>query len=221
LEFWVHLDAAKSITACEWCGREFSVLTQLRDRDWVYRRSGLFGRRDDLGGGIPVALALQQLDTVLHGLDSLVYVTGTEIEPGSAAIEKCESDFVAVVRAGREGTQIVIGECKDQGGEISEEDVRKLTAVANAFDPMWCKAFIVFAKAGEFTKEEIERCAKAQRFEPDHRVILLSARELEPYSAYERADKEFEIPRTAIRLEDMGINTQNIFFKPRPKDTSA
>jgi hypothetical protein len=40
--------------------------TQLRDRNWAYRRSGLFVREDNQGGGIPVAVTLQQLDTMLR-----------------------------------------------------------------------------------------------------------------------------------------------------------
>ena len=50
------------------------------------------------------------------------------------------------------------------------------------------------------------------------RVILLSDRELEPYFMYERAEKEFVIPHSAISLEDMVEATQNIYFDPRPKN---
>ncbi len=58
LESCVHLDDARTISRCEYCGKEFNVTPQLRDRDWAYRRSGLFGRDDHQGGGITVALTL-------------------------------------------------------------------------------------------------------------------------------------------------------------------
>jgi hypothetical protein len=42
---------AKSSTTCPYCGFECNVLPQLRDRNWAYRRSGLFGRKDHQCGG--------------------------------------------------------------------------------------------------------------------------------------------------------------------------
>jgi hypothetical protein len=66
LESWIHLDDIRTITRCEYCGKDFNITSQLRDRDWAFRRSGLFGRNDHQGGGIPVALTLQQLQTALH-----------------------------------------------------------------------------------------------------------------------------------------------------------
>ena len=66
LDFWTALDDVRAKMTCEYCGTEFNVAPQLRDRDWAYRRSGLFGREDHQQGSIPVALTLQQLDTALH-----------------------------------------------------------------------------------------------------------------------------------------------------------
>jgi hypothetical protein len=200
---------------CEYCGERFNATTQLHDGGWAYRRSGLFGREDHQQGAIPVALTLQQLDTVLHR--EMVYSTSMTLEPNGAAIENCESDFVVISH--REyyemGISLAIGECKGRG-EISDEDVRKLSKVADAFPAKRIQTYIVFAKTSSFSPDEIERCKTAQSAGRP-RVILLSDRELEPYFVYERATKEFEFQGTAVSLEGLAQATQNLYFHPKPK----
>jgi hypothetical protein len=111
LDFWMPLDDVGIDLTCEYCGREFNVSPQLRDRDWAYRRSGLFGREDHQQGSIPVALTLQQIDTTLH--TEAICVTGMNLEPISAAIEACETDFVIIIQEGYEQrVALAIGECK-------------------------------------------------------------------------------------------------------------
>jgi hypothetical protein len=227
LDFWLSLDDASSKTQCPYCGFEFSVLTQLRDRNWAYRRSGLFGREDNQGGGIPVAVTLQQLDTMLHDR-LLAYAPGIELRPQTAAIENCEVDFVLLASSfphSEKPLELALAECKDSGGEISDEDVRKLSKVAEALQDGPCRVFILFSKCGQFTPEEIARCRTARRklFEHqgtvhyDNNVIMLSARELEPYHLYEMTEKEFEIDRYANSLQDLAVNTVNIYFDPKPR----
>ncbi len=46
---------------------------------------------------------------------------------------------------------------------------------------------------------------------------MLSARELEPYSAYELAEKEFHMRRHAVSLKNMAEATHDIYFEPRLK----
>jgi hypothetical protein len=227
LDFWVHLDEVKSKSQCVYCGKEFNVLLQLRDRNWAYRRSGLFGREDNQSGGIPVALTLQQLETALLGR-ILLYTTGIEIEPDRVPIDKCETDFVLLISSfepSGKPLQLVIGECKDRGGEISEDDVRKLRKVAEAFKNSPCQVFILFSKCGQFTADEIERCKSARRKLFEHQgithyeqnVIMFSDRELEPYHLYERTAEEFDINPTAISLEDFAQVTDSVFFNPKRK----
>jgi hypothetical protein len=216
LKSWVHLDDARTINRCEYCGKDFNVMPQLKDRDWEYRRSGLFGRDDHQGGGIPVSLTLLQLQAAL-GDHFVAYATGTELEPTTARIEKCETDFVLIAEKPAEKTlQVVIGECKSNK-EISSDDVQKLGLVADALvNGGTCEAFIVFAKTSSFTPEEVDRC-KAAQGQFSSRVILLSGRELEPYYLYEQAVKEFEISPYASSLEQMAEATQGIYFAPRPQ----
>lgn len=217
LDSWVHLDDARTVNRCEYCGKDFNITSQLKDRDWAYRRSGLFGRDDHQRGGIPVALMLQQLQTAMHD-KILAYTTGTDLDSITADIQKCETDFVLIAEAPRTGTlQIGIGECKSDGGEITADDVTKLTRVADALTAKRnCEAFVIFSKTGCFTAEEVEQC-KAAQTKYNRRVILLSERELRPYYLYEQTAKEFEIDQYARSFEQMAQATHNIYFEPRPK----
>ncbi len=213
LSFWMHLDDVATEVTCEYCGEQFSVTAQLKDRDWAYRRSGLFGRDDHQQGAIPVALTLQQLDTVLS--TDMTYVTSMMIEPNEAQIEPCETDFIVVSQKNyREGIDLAIGECK-ANGDITEDDVRKMTKLANAFPCKRIQSYILFAKTAPFSPAEIDRCRRAQH-PRRRRVILLSDRELEPYFVYERAKEEFAINPTAISLEDLANTTHDIYFDPKP-----
>jgi hypothetical protein len=129
--FWVSLDDVRTQTTCEHCGQDFKVTPQLRDRDWRYRRSGLFGRDNYQEGEIPVALTLLQIQTSLH-LHDMLCTTALEIEPAGAPVQKCESDFVIITQQHtNHKVQITIGECKNRG-EITEDDVAKLRMVAEA-----------------------------------------------------------------------------------------
>jgi hypothetical protein len=216
LDSWVHLDDARTVSRCEYCGKDFNITPQLKDRDWAYRRSGLFGRDDHQRGGIPVALMLQQLQTAMHD-NILAYTTGTDLDSITADIQKCETDFVLIVEAPRTNAlKVAIGECKSDGGEITADDVTKLTRVANALTAKSCEAFIIFSKTSSFTPEEVERC-KAAQAKYGRRVILLSERELKPYYLYEQTAKEFEIDQYASSFDETAQATHNIYFEPRPK----
>jgi hypothetical protein len=122
-----------------------------------------------------------------------------------------------VVRDRSEGlAQIVVSEVKSEGGEITESDVTNLARVADRFEGSRVRPSILFAKLGSFTTDEIARCRGAQT-ERDFRIILLSARELEPYLIYLRTGDEFEIQGSAVSLDEMARATDSIFFHPRRK----
>jgi predicted Zn finger-like uncharacterized protein len=214
LNFWVTLDDVATEVRCELCGKVFNITSQLRDRDWAYRRSGLFGREDHQEGSIPVVLTLQQIDTVFT--DRLIYSTAMKLSPISADIEACETDFVIIGERDYEGrVPLAIGECKS-GDEITEQDVAHLKKVAGAWPSRRIAPYIIFSKTAAFTPQEIERCRIAQDTNR-LQVILLSDRELEPYFVYERTEKEFDIRSSAISLEHLATATHSIYFEPRPK----
>jgi hypothetical protein len=213
LDFWLALDDVKSESRCEYCGAEFGVATQLKDRDWAYRRSGLFGRDDNQEGGLAVSVVLQQLHTAF--MPRMLYSAGMELSAKSKQV-KCETDLV-VVHDGRNGrVGLVIGEVKTRG-EIEAADVANLEAVADSLPENRFDVFLLFGKLSPFSPEEIERCRAAQG-DGAPRVILLSDRELEPYHLYEQAEKEFAMrSSSAFRLEDMAAATVEIYFAPVPR----
>jgi hypothetical protein len=175
LEFWLSLDDVQSVVQCELCGHEFAIVTQLRDRDWWYRRSGIFGKADNQQGGIPVALTLLTLLGPL-GEAPTIFVSGTKI---CSRLEgnrwQCEADFVVVTQDLRGDPQLAIGECKSESGEITEQDVHNLEKVAAAF-PASLPCFLVFSKPSPFSPAEIDLCRRVNL--KVERAILISEREL-------------------------------------------
>jgi hypothetical protein len=210
LEFWTSLDDVQTHTICEYCGNEFNVTPQLRDRDWAFRRSGLFGPNDHQEGAIPVVLTLQQLETTV-GRSDFLYTTAMTLLSADGAFRPCETDFVAVVpRPSQDSIEIAIGECKTRE-EITDDDVAKLREVADRIrrDPF--RIFIVFSKLAAFSPQEIER-ARQLNDRYRRREILLTARELEPYHMYDRTKLEFDIDDIVIDFDDMAEVTNKVFF---------
>lgn len=216
LEFWRSLDEAGERVQCEYCGSEFNAASQLRDKDWAFRRSGLFGRDDNQEGALPVVLALQQLMQMHGGGEEAFFTTALNLAPTGAAIRYCETDFSVIAPQARDGRiQLVIGECKNHS-PISADDVRNLTEVADAFPTDRFDTFIAFAKLAAFTPEEIALVSGVNT-EYRRRLILLTDRELEPYFIYERTVEEFDIDQTAVSFEDLAKATHGIFLEPRPR----
>jgi hypothetical protein len=216
LPFWQALDDVKTKVECTYCGMPFGITDQLRDRDWAYRRSGLFGRDDNQHGGVPVAITLQQLDTALRS-DRMIHTTSLELSPAGAPIDKCETDVVIITTGPSHNSphqpQLVIGECKAAGGIITPADAEHLAKVADAFPSRRLNVFVLFAKTGTFSDEEIASCACAQD-KWHSRVILLSKDELEPYEIYDRHAKEPRLRATG--LEDLAAITTHLYPALRP-----
>ena len=219
LPFWIQLDDVATEAECAYCGNRFNCTRQLRKDPWQYRKSGLFGLDNNQEGSVPVALTLQQLDTLLHDSSSNLLLTNLKMERGPKS-PACETDlFVAVQEHDR--VSIAVGECKDSKGEITAQDVSNMMAVAEAFPREHFDSFVIFAKTGPFTREEIDRCKNAQAGRGRSRVILLSDRELEPYFVYERASREFEVDTNVISLGDLARSTVQLYFNPKPKEPAS
>ncbi|AJR23110.1 hypothetical protein [Sphingobium sp. YBL2] len=215
LEFWRSLDDVRTNADCEYCGHLFHVGPQLRNRDWAYRRSGLFGRNDNQQGALPVILTLLQLHH-LHEPTSFAMSTAMSLEPNGSDIRKCETDFVFLVNRGRDHRiQVAIGECKTRHA-ITEDDVQNLLRVAKAFPTDRFDVFLIFSKMADFSEEEAKWIAAAND-EYVRRAIMLTPRELDSWHPYERAAELFDIDRTIIDLEGMANATHRIFFEKAPR----
>src|SRR5258708_2646357 len=113
LEFWLALEPLAHDVTCEYCGEKFDLARQLKDRDWRFRRSGLFGKENHQEGALPVALTLQQLDTNLsRGLGFRLLATSFNLFPSGAKISQCETDLVALRQDYDGKIELAIGECK-------------------------------------------------------------------------------------------------------------
>jgi len=214
LPSWIHLDDVRTKSSCPYCDHTHDVTPQLKDRDWRYRRSGIFGRDDNQLGGVPVAVTLQQLDTTLR--DRLImYSPAMNFRSAGADIEPCESDFVAVVSGARgiseTPVQILIGEAKT-GKPIDEQDVRKLGKLAKAIPKKFGQCFILFSKTDAFTPNEVA-LARTLNSQDERRVILWSQEELEPYFPYERAEDRLGQACYASTLTEMANVTHQLWFE--------
>jgi hypothetical protein len=213
LSFWVHLDEVRTYIDCVYCGSRFNILRQLKRDSWRYRKSGLFGQDDNQEGSIPVALTLQQLDTHLHSsFGPSILSTNLSLTSGVSAIPNCETDLF-IATQGVHRMEIAVGECKDAGGKIDLKDAQNMAAVADSFPREIFETYIIFAKTGPFTPEEIENCQRAQKGWT--RVILLSSKELEPYHVYEKSSTDFNVSTSPNSLHDMARTTTQIYFQAK------
>jgi hypothetical protein len=156
LTFWMSLDNASANPQCEYCGHRFDATPQLRDRDWRYRRSGIFGKEDSQLGAIPVALTLLRF---LHmdPAGKMLYTPSLTLRGKRGLRINCEIDFIALFPGTvRDAVQVAIGECKSRY-EITEQDTNNLMAVADLLANSGLEVFIVFAKLGEFSAVDLTR----------------------------------------------------------------
>ena len=98
----------------------------------------------------------------------------------------CESDLCVIMpERSLDAAEVLIGECKDRDGGIDINDVENLRRVADRLRTRQLETFIVFAKLGSFSDAEVA-LAKSLNGPWQHRVILLTDQELEPYEIYGR-----------------------------------
>jgi hypothetical protein len=215
LPSWIALDALKQENTCELCGMTFNATRQLVNSVFRYRRTGVLGLEKNTQGAIPVVLVLHQLGVNLKGIDrACLSVPSYDLKPNPEVnLPTCEIDFLIMIpRAQRDKeAEILIGECKDVGGVIDAKDVENLRSIADALPVHRFKTYIVFAKLGPFGPEEIT-LVKTLNGPFQRRVILLTARELEPWHIYERTGKEFGITPYANSPEQLAGVTSRIYF---------
>ena len=222
LPSWVALDVLKQKNICDLCGAEFDATRQLVNGVYHYRRSGLLGLEKNAQGAVPVALALQQLTNNLSGFRDGVYTTSYEVKPNSGCqLPECEIDFLLVIpRNYPKKAEIILGECKDkyEGNAITSQDVEHLRQIADALPPDSFDTYIAFTKLAPFTSAEIAFTHSLNgRYQC--RVILLTARELEPYFIYGRTKEELGIESHGGSPEDLAHTTSRIYFTEPEKQS--
>jgi hypothetical protein len=214
LPSWIALDALKQSNICELCGATFDGTRQLVNGQFHYRRTGVLGLEKNSQGAIPVALVLQQLDIALGGVfRENMYTPSYELEPlEGTTLPPCEVDFMQIIpQKFPDRIEIILGECKDERSPINAADVENLRRVADALPVNRFEPYILFAKLAPFTREEVA-LARTLNGPYQRRVILLTARELEPYHLYERTQKETGITAHGVSADELAAVTAHLYF---------
>jgi hypothetical protein len=174
---------------------------------WVFKRCGFFAKDNNQEGALPVLLALLQLKRVL---DSSTFAYSTALVLDLAG-HRCETDLVVLQHGRRDSIELGIGECKDEGGTITGDDVQKLKVIARRFkEEHRVKTFLVFAKAAEtFQPEELKLFKQLAK--DGQGPVLMTNQELEVYQPYEhvRGTVPVAYPFT---LEEMARNSAAIYL---------
>ena len=219
---WISVDTLRHDVECHLCGRTFDATRQLVASKWAFRRSGVFGAERNAQGAIPVALTLQQLDTNLSNMLGWgMYSPSLQVEAadGAAGLD-CEVDFVWLLGSSRAGRpRVIIGECKDRGGTITDDDVANMKTICARLPKHRLDAYVIFAKLSAFTNEEIAR-AHTLNDRYRQRVILLTHEELEPYHIFDRTGKVHDIGPFGGTPEELAAATAKVYFAKSDVDNS-
>ena len=216
LPSWIALDNLQQRNTCELCGNNHDSTRQLVSTDFKYRRTGILGLERNTQGAVPVALVLQQLSNNLHGFGGLVLAPSYNLvrRPG-VDLPVCETDIVGIYsRTYPDKASFIIGECKDEGDRINQQDIDNLRRIADAIPITRFETFIVLARLSPFSDAEIA-LARTLNEAFRQRVILLSARELEPYRIYERTNRDTGLDLRGGSLQDLARSTVRLYFTPR------
>ncbi|MDR3464111.1 MAG: hypothetical protein P4L76_17550 [Beijerinckiaceae bacterium] len=214
LASWTALDQLRQQLVCDLCGVAFDATRQLIDGEFHYRRTGVLGLEKNAQGAVPVALTLQQLAVNIDGFHhNAMYLPSIDVEPKEGVeLPACEIDFLGIIPAtSLDRAEVILGECKNEGGQIDAKDVENMRRIADAFPRKRFDVFIVFAKLAPFSDGEIA-LAKSLNGEYQQRVILLTDRELEPFHIYEHTRAETGIVTHGGSLGECARVTSAIYF---------
>lgn len=223
---WVALDVLKQEAVCELCGHSYDATRQLLDSKWRFRRSGILGAERNVQGAVPVALTLQQLGANLdRGLHHGMYSASLDLKPSvESGLPNCEVDFVWLTKERHpDCLTVILAECKDQGPIRPEEfrrDVDNMRRVADALPKHRFTTYLLFVKLAPFTVEEIA-LARTLNGPYQRRVILLTARELEPYRIFERLKEEHGINSYGGTPEELANVTAQLYFNDPERNLNA
>ena len=209
LPSWLPLDELRQQNTCDLCGTRFDATRQLVHGVFHYRRSGILGLEKNTLGAVPVALLLQQLS--VNCQDGFL-LPSLELTSKDDPNWSCETDFFGMYEPspGQTQTRVVIGECKDAGGEIDQADVDNLRRLSDRLASKGFTPFTLFAKLGSFSAEEIA-LIKTLQPEFQRRVIILTCEELEPYLI---SDGKKAGGRVVTDIDDLADLTHDNYFSP-------
>lgn len=212
---WLSLRGLDENWSCQYCGHLNNTSPylwggKLRDRDWKYRKSGLFAKDNNQEGAIPVILCISALERIL-GSANFIYSFSVEHGSGNSG---WEIDFCVLHYGQGRRFEIGIGEAKSTGGKIDEEDLEKLKSIREKLQKRFgVPCFLILGKtADEFRSDEIDNFRALK--EKGVPFVLLSNHELERYNPYWRSEEEeAKIPnKYAHSLQEMAANSVSLYL---------
>lgn len=210
---WLSLKNIDDNWSCEYCGGQNQTSIHLKHKgDWKFRKSGLFAKDNHQEGAIPVLLTLLTFKRISDHSD-FIYTTALELNGEDI---KCETDIFVMQETVFEGLEMCIGECKSEGGIITEDDCNKLKKAAKKLSTIKnnAKVYIVFSKTMDaFLPEELTLFKELSR---EMKLILFTNRELELYHPYwlENGEIEADIPeKYPHSFNDLSRNSQSRYLK--------
>jgi len=215
LKEWVSLKELDDWWNCRFCGYRNRVSMHLNDQgEWKYRKSGLFAKDNNQEGALPVILTLQQLRRLYLHSSKFLYSPSLELEFDST---KCEIDFCIILKDMNGKLEIGIAECKDQRGEINQEDIKHFKLIKNKFKKVNLECYFIFSKTAQFTPTEINLFKNLEKENID--CILFTDKELEPFNPYEEY-REKELPyKHPMSLKELSINSKYLYLNYKRKHT--
>jgi len=214
LKEWLPLRAIDEVWNCSYCGYNNKTCMHLKtspnekgEGDWKFRKSGLFEKDNNQEGAIPVILTLLVFQRIFF-TSNFIYSTALDIKTDE---QKFEIDFCVLKYNFKDIIEIGIGECKDEGGEISDNDIKNLRKVRELFLDKHINSILIFSKTSDgFNDNEMVRFKAL--LDDNIPFILLTNNELEPYEVYMDSEVEEVKHMHAFNLEDMCHNTIKIYF---------
>lgn len=219
LKEWLPLRAIDDIGNCSYCGYGNKTCMHLKlssnakgEGDWKFRKSGLFEKDNNQEGAIPVILTLLVFNRIFE-TSNFIYSTALDIVSDT---QEFEIDYCVLNYHHNGRIEIGIGECKDQGGEISDNNIKNLIKARELFLKKHINCILIFSKTADaFNSNEMSRFRAL--LDDNVPFILLTNKELEPYHPYMDSECEEVKSMHAFNLEEMYRNTIKIYFGRKAK----
>jgi hypothetical protein len=209
------LDQLGETMRCPRCRTEFTPTPLLHDSIWEYAASGFFAD-EGAHGAIPVLLTMMRLaqDTNVDR-----FVLSSHDLHGDGI--RCESDLLVLEQQHDGRLSVAVSECKD-AGEISQQDVENLAAVAACLHASGVECYLIFStlrptfSADELARFRAHRDQVAEQWSHDTAhlewwrrpgPILFTPRELGQWQLYPHDDRE-ELPHQhVLGLRELAANS--------------
>jgi len=218
LSNWIPVGRIEESWICEYCGQKQPIATLLvgPTGKWKFRKSGLFAKDNNQEGAIPVLLTLLQFKRLLD-YPGFIYSTAIKLTSDNGI--DCESDLCILQYIRHEQAswnlqsklEIGIGECKDEGGSIDDNDAQKLKEVYRRLNTKDMRCYLIFSKASDSFSDQEILLFKTLRKEGIP-LILFTNNELEPYYPYEKLQQASSRIFSSNTLQEMSWISGNTYL---------